>query len=193
MPDSAAGFGATEQTDNNSEEIRRLLNQARDLMIEDGTDPATAEALVGYAMPVAPAFSGNFADLNRMGQIAAQGQIETPPGQDNVQTSNLNDAFTNTNPPGVHEATQDTAGGGDLQTPMAQIDEEGNPTGDTEDGGDGGGGDAAADDGGDDGGGDQPVDDSMTKAELEAEANRRGISVTSSMTKAEMIEAINNG
>lgn len=34
---------------------------------------------------------------------------------------------------------------------------------------------------------------SMTKAELEEEADRRGVEVTSSMTKAEMLEALGEG
>jgi hypothetical protein len=170
--DRAAGFGATTQTSKNSEEIRRLLEQARDLLIEDGVDPATAEAQIGFAMPAMPSVSGNLADLHRMGQVVVQGRIDTPVGQRDIVTSDINEAFHNPQPPpGPNPATG-------LQTPLGQVDAEGRPTGAVEEGV------AAPDDSGGDGGSDYG---SMTKAELQAEADERGIAYTSSDTKADLI------
>lgn len=158
-----AGFGATEQKTDNSEQINDLLNQARDLMIEDGADPATAEALTNYARPASPAFAGNLADLNRMGQVAVQGSIDTPLGQPDIPATDLEAAFDFV-PPAPDLNTG-------LQTPLGQIDAEGNPIG-------GGGGDGLS---------------SMTKDELLAEAESRGVEANASMTKAEIIAAINAG
>ncbi|HYH48306.1 MAG TPA: Rho termination factor N-terminal domain-containing protein [Acidimicrobiia bacterium] len=167
MADNAQGFGATSPTGSNDEEIRRLLDQVQQLMIDDGQDPATAEALTNYARPASPAIAGNLADLNRMGQVAVQGRIDTPAGQPDEEASSLEAAFKE--PP----AAANPATG--LQTPMGQIDADGNPTGGTV---------------GDDSG---PDLSSMTKAQLEEEAGRRGVEVSSGMTKQEMIDAINAG
>lgn len=109
MADNAAGFGATAQSSDNSDQIRRLLDQVQDLMIEDGADPATAEALTNYARPATPAYAGNLADLNRMGQVALQGSIDTPPGQADEETTNITDAFKEPPAPDLNTG---------LQTPM---------------------------------------------------------------------------
>lgn len=81
--------GATD----NSAKIADLLDQARDLMVEDGADPATAEALTNFARPGTPAIVGNLADLQRMGAIAVTGMMPTPPGQDDLETTDTGDAF----------------------------------------------------------------------------------------------------
>lgn len=114
--DRTAGFGATEQKSDNAEQIAELLDQVRDLMVEDGADPATAEALTNYARPNTPAVAGNLADLMRMGQIAVKGEIDTPVGEDQVETSDLADAFVEPPAPDLNTG---------LQTPMGQIDGEG--------------------------------------------------------------------
>lgn len=119
MADSAQGFGATSPSGKNDDQIRELLDQVQELMIEDGADPATAEALTNYARPATVTLSGNLADLNRMGQVVLQGKIDTPPGQVDEETSNTDDAFKE--PP----APPNPATG--LQTPMGRIDAEGNP------------------------------------------------------------------
>lgn len=186
--DRSGGFGATEQKTENSDQIRELLDQVRDLMIEDGADAATAEALTNYARPATPAIAGNLADLMRMGQIAVTGKVDTPVGEPDIEASDLNEAFAEPPAPDLNTG---------LQTPMGQIDEEGNPTGANvgdEDGGNAGGsrggrsrGAEADEEADDDGGSDYQ---SMTKADLQAEADSRGVAVSSSMTKAEMIEAL---
>lgn len=119
--DRTAGFGATEQKSENSDRIAELLDEVRDLMVEDGADPATAEALTNYARPVRPAITGNLADLHRMGQIAVTGQVETPPGEPNIEATDLKEAFAEPPAPDLNTG---------LQTPMGQVDAEGKPTGD---------------------------------------------------------------
>lgn len=163
--DRSAGFGATEQKNDNADQIAELLDQVRDLMIEDGADPATAEALTNYARPATQAVAGNLADLMRMGQIAVKGEVDTPPGQADIPATDLKEAFAEPPAPDLNQG---------LQTPMAQIDDEGNPvTGPKADAGGAGG------------------LDGMTKAELVDEAERRGVEVSSSWTKQEIIDALN--
>ncbi|MCA1843274.1 MAG: SAP domain-containing protein [Actinobacteria bacterium] len=171
MADNAQGFGATAQTDNNSEEIARLLDQVRDLMVEDGSDPATAEALTNYARPATPAIAGNLADLNRMGQIAVTGKIDTPPGQDDEATTSIEDAFKE--PPAAPLAP---AG---LQTPMGQIDAEGKPTGGTV--------------GSTESAGTGTDYEGKTKAELQGELDSRSIAWNSADTKQDLIDRLNEG
>jgi hypothetical protein len=124
-------------------------------MVEDGADPATAEALTNYARPATPAIAGNLADLNRMGQIAVTGKVDTPPGQADIPATNLEEAFAAPPAPDLNTG---------LQTPMGQIDAEGNPVEGT-----------------------SSASDSRTKAELQAELDARGIEYTSSETKADLI------
>lgn len=84
-------------TTDNSAKIHDLLAQAQDLMVEDGMDPGTAEALTNFARPGSPAVVGNLADLQRMGAIAVTGEVPVnamPTGDQGVQqTSNIQDAF----------------------------------------------------------------------------------------------------
>lgn len=169
--DRAGGFGSTEQKTDNADQIRELLDQVQELMIEDGADPATAEALTNYARPASPAYAGNLADLNRMGQVAVQGSIDTPPGEPDIETSSLEDAFDFV-PPAPDLNTG-------LQTPMGQVDAEGRAVGAEVEAGAGSG------DGSD--------LDSMTKSELLDEAGSRGIEVSSAWTKQEIIDRINEG
>jgi hypothetical protein len=157
--DRAGGFGATEQRDDNSDQIRDLLDQVQQLMIEDGADPATAEALTNYARPAQQSIAGNLADLNRMGQIAVTGKVDTPPGQKDIPATDLSEAFAEPPAPDLNTG---------LQTPMGQVDADGNPV-------DGGGGNG----------------DSRTKAEIQAELDDRGIAYTSSDTKAELLAKLN--
>ena len=94
--DTASGFGAT-PTSNNAEKVNSLLDQVRDLLVEDGNDYATAEALTNFARQGSPPIVGNLADLQRMGAIAVEGEIPAnamPTGdQTPQQTSNIQDAF----------------------------------------------------------------------------------------------------
>jgi Ca2+-binding RTX toxin-like protein len=89
---SSAKAGADTQT-----KINDLLQQVQDLMVEDGQDPATAEALTNFARQGSAPIVGNLADLQRMGAIAVTGEIPAnamPTGDQAVQkTSNIEDAF----------------------------------------------------------------------------------------------------
>lgn len=82
----------------NTDAINAKLDEARDLMVEDGMDEGTANALIGFARPAEPSIVGNFADLQRMGAIAVSGKLPAnsmPAGQDQAatDTSSINDAF----------------------------------------------------------------------------------------------------
>ena len=157
--DTASGFGATAESNDNQQQINNLLDQVRDLLAEDGVDYATAEALTNFARRGSAPIVGNLADLQRLGAIAVEGQIPAnamPTGdQASIETSNIQDAFAEPPAPATAQAGPQIRSGN---------------TG-------GNGGNL----------------DSMTKAELEAEASRRGVNVSSSMTKQEMIDAINAG
>lgn len=86
----------TTETDNTAK-INDLLRQAQDLMVEDGMDPATAEALTNFGRQGSPAIVGNLADLQRMGAIAVTGELPAgamPTGDQGViETTNTADAF----------------------------------------------------------------------------------------------------
>jgi hypothetical protein len=158
--------------DNNNDAINQKLDEVRDLLVADGMDPATAEALTNYPRPASPAISGNLADLHRMGAIAVTGKIPAaamPAGQDQgvIETTNIEDAFAE---PPVQEDGPTTPAVTILEpdqdvpeTRVVGASSETTSSGDLE---------------------------SMTKAELQAEADRRGVEVNSSMTKAEMIAAL---
>lgn len=92
MADKATTSRSTPAGDN-SAKIAGLLDQVRDLMVEDGADPATAAALTDFARPGTPQIVGNLADLQRMGAIVVTGTMPTPPGQDDLKTTNTGDAF----------------------------------------------------------------------------------------------------
>lgn len=177
--DRSAGFGSTVQKDDNSDQIRELLDQVQELMIEDGTDPATAEALTNYARPATPAIAGNLADLMRMGQIAVTGKVDTPAGQDDIEATDLKEAFAEPPAPDLNTG---------LQTPMGQIDEEGKPTGANV--GEGDEGTATTDTGEEAEAEDGDGYETMSKAELQAECDARGIEYTQANTKAELIAAL---
>lgn len=81
------------EVDHNSE-INKHLDAARDAMVKAGTPLADAEAFLNSARPRGGGSRvGNFADLQRMGKIQTEGIIATPPGQDDIETSDIKDAF----------------------------------------------------------------------------------------------------
>ncbi len=164
-----------------SREIDEALDRARDLMVEDGMDEGTANALIFAARPPRINVSGNLADLNRMGMIGVKGEMVTPEGEENVQTSDLQEAFVE--PPPMPTDAELAAQAGTRPEENAgeepgAVEDPGSTS--PEEGGGGGGAEQSA------------VSDSMTKAELQAEAARRNVTVDESMTKAQMIDAINN-
>lgn len=152
----------------NVEEARQAF---LDALEEAGIDRTTAEAQTRYIMPSSATIVGNYADLQRMGAAAVTGTIPTGPAQENVVSSDLSDAFTM--PP--DNITRDQLGD-DATISEASID-----TGQPNQGTPGDGTDTGTD------------LNAMTKAELEDHAEAAGVDVGTSMTKAEMIQAIKGG
>lgn len=152
----------------NVEEARQAF---LDALEEAGIDRTTAEAQTRYIMPSSATIVGNYADLQRMGAAAVTGTIPTGPAQENVVSSDLSDAFTM--PP--DNITRDQLGD-DATISEASID-----TGQPNQGTPGDGSDTGTD------------LSAMTKAELEDHAEAQGVKVTSSMNRAEMIQAIEGG
>lgn len=95
MTDKTTATKAPAKADasDNADKINALADQIKDLLVEDGADPATAEVLTNFARPGAPQIVGNLADLQRMGAIAVTGTMPTAPGVDDVKTTDTGDAF----------------------------------------------------------------------------------------------------
>ena len=134
-----------------SERTRAAAEELKAALEEDGADPGTVEAQLSGMIPGVGEehIRGNYADLMRMGAIAQTGVLPTPPGEDDVETDDITEAFTVTNP--------------------ATVDADENPSDPTVK---------------PEGNGD------MTKAEIQAELDRKGIEYPSSATKAELAELL---
>lgn len=136
-----------------SDRMQAALDEFKAALVEEGVDEATVDAQTKFILPPVETVVGNYADLQRMGAIAVTGTMPTPPDQDDLETSDVNEAFKAV----------------DQVDPVAAD------------------GTVAADAGA------QPAADGldgMTKAELIAEAESRGVDVNSSMTKQELIDAM---
>lgn len=174
MPDAvtATKTGTTEATPvatNNNDKVNALLDEARDLLVEDGMDPASADAFTNFARPGSPSIVGNLADLQRMGAIAVTGEMPTPPGQDNLTTSDINDAFVAPPEAGPTEAAKDMT---QISADAAEAEEEDvEPPPETE----------TAETG---------SYEDMTVAELQAELDTRGVEYSSGDRKADLIEKL---
>lgn len=79
--------------DDNRDAIEAKVKELQDLLVEDGMDRNTAEALTFAVMPPSDNVVGNLADLQRMGAIAVTGTMPTGPTQDDVATTDTNEAF----------------------------------------------------------------------------------------------------
>jgi len=159
----------------NSDAIKAKIAELKDLLVEDGMDANTADALLFAVQPSDQGtIVGNLADLQRMGAIAVTGEIPQnamPEGdQDAIETTNIQDAFAE--PPAQPTQEELDAQAGVSPGTANRNDEAASDTGDS---------------------GDGSVDMTMTKDELVAEANNRGVAVDDSMTKQQIIDAINNG
>lgn len=172
------------------DEINSKLDEVRDLLVESGTDEATADALVGFARPsTGGTVVGNFADLQRMGAVAVEGKIpknSMPPGQEQeeVEASSLEEAFAS---PPLQPTDDELAMQAGVSPSSRRTDEEeaarqggSNVTDETQS-------DAPAE-----GEQEDQADASSTKAELMQQAQAKGVQVDESMTKAEIVQAINN-
>jgi hypothetical protein len=145
-----------------------------DALEEAGIDRTTADAQTRYMLPSEPTIVGNYADLQRMGAAATTGSIPTGPTLDNVDSSDLSEAFTMPPDPALREQVGNEGGAASVPTPTAPDTQAGQATP-----ADGGSTDL----------------NSMTKAELADHASSQGISGVDpgNMTKQEMIDTINSG
>ena len=134
---------------NGADELNRILDQARDAMIANGMDAATAEATLFGARPAQVEIRGNLRDLQQMGarQVTVDAAAATVTGEGEVlEPGEVMGAET------LQEGQE-----GVPSEPVAS----------------------------------EPVNESMTKAELLAEAERRGVEADDSMTKADIISRLN--
>jgi hypothetical protein len=116
-----------------SERTRAALEELKAAMEEDGADPGTVDAQLHGIVPNIGEehIRGNYADLQRMGAIAQTGTMPTPPGEEDVQTTDITEAFTATNPETQavdDSADDDVPANGGTQTKadlQAALDEKG--------------------------------------------------------------------
>lgn len=159
-------------------EINERLDEVVELLVESGSagNRAAAEAMVAAARPNTSTVVGNLADIQRRGAVAA-GTQDDPANRAAFETDGelvTDDVVVPPAQPGedpMNRASGTVRGSGSVTN--EQIAER-------------------AGRGQHPGGTPMRVSDmeAMTKSELEAEASRRGVEVNSSMTKAEMIEAL---
>lgn len=120
------------------EDAVKALRQA---LLDEGIEPGTVEGMLHMVKPTETNIVGNYADLQRMGAIAQTGTLPTPPGEEDIDTDDITEAFV----------PIETAGDGN----GAAVDT-----------------------------------DAMTKADLQAELDSRGVTYSSSATKAELQELL---
>lgn len=87
-----------------SDRVKAAVDELKAALADEGMDPGTTEAQLKYILPPEHDVRGNYADLQRMGAIVQTGTLPTPPGQEDVDTDDVAEAFTSDNP-----ATQNVA------------------------------------------------------------------------------------
>lgn len=119
-----------------SERTRAAVEELKAALEEDGSDPGTVEAQLAGMIPGIGEehIRGNMADLMRMGAIAQTGVLPTPPGEEDIDTDDITEAFTVTNPATVavdenpSDPTVKPEGNGDTRTKadlQAELDDRG--------------------------------------------------------------------
>ena len=94
--------------DEQNQKINDALDKAKDAMIEAGMPPDQADAMLNAARPNGSGgIVGNFADLQRMGAIAQTGVMPTPPIEEDVETSDITDAFVEAPQGRIEDIEQD--------------------------------------------------------------------------------------
>lgn len=81
-----------------SDRVKAALEEFKAALVEEGVDAGTIDAQTRYILPGEDTIVGNYADLQRMGAIAVTGTMPTPPGQEDIDTDDVMDAFTGENP-----------------------------------------------------------------------------------------------
>jgi hypothetical protein len=109
----------------NVEEARQAFIDA---LVDAGVDRATADAQTKYIMPSTATIVGNYADLQRMGAAATTGTIPTGPTQEDVQSSDLAEAFTMPPDPALREQVGNEGGAASVPTQAAPETGTGTPT-----------------------------------------------------------------
>lgn len=106
MADKATATKSSAPADPNAE-VNAALDTAKDAMIKAGMPADQADALLNAARPNGTGtVVGNYADLQRMGAIAATGVMPTPPAEDDLKTTDLKEAFVDASvdmPPTIEE------------------------------------------------------------------------------------------
>lgn len=105
-----------------TDRVQAAVDELKAALAEEGMDPGTTDAQLKYILPPEHAVVGNYADLQRMGAIAVTGTMPTPPGEEDLDTDDVKEAFTGENP-----ALQTTGLEGGPDTP-APTDSNGGPT-----------------------------------------------------------------
>jgi hypothetical protein len=147
-----------------SDRVQAALDEFKAALIEEGADPDTVEAQTRYILPSEVTLGGNYADLQRLGASSLAGNAEgSVPG---VLMPNQPIA----EPMLTKEPTDLTV---EAMAPLEGMtpEEATAPSPST-------------------GSGDREALEQMTKSELQAEADARGVEIPSSATKAEMIDAL---
>jgi hypothetical protein len=83
------------------------IDALRQAMLDEGQDPDTVEAKLHMAKPSETNIVGNYADLQRMGAIAQTGVLPTPPGQEDIETDDITEAFVAVETPADEQAAAD--------------------------------------------------------------------------------------
>lgn len=136
------------------ERVRAAAEEFKAALEEAGGDPGTIDAQLNGIIPGEEAVRGNMADLMRMGAIAKTGVMPTPPGQEDIVTDDIMEAFQGQNP--------DTQAFDDNPSDPAAKPE----------------GEAS---------------ENMTKADLQAALDDKGIEYPSSATKADLQALLDEG
>jgi hypothetical protein len=168
-----------------SDRVAAALEEFKAALVEEGMDPDTVDAQTRQILPSEVTLGGNYADLQRLGGASLSSDVpDTVPGVLMPNQPISEPTLTKEPDDRTVEATA-ALEGMSVNPTSADVSPE----------------DAAESTAANEqlpGGTPSSTDESseleaMTKAELQDEAETRGVTVTSSMTKAEMIEAIEGG
>lgn len=86
-----------------SDAVAEAVENLRQAMLDRGDDPTTVDAQLHAVQPKTTNLVGNYADLQRLGAIATTGTMPTPPGESDIDTTNLVDAFVEPQSPSIDE------------------------------------------------------------------------------------------
>ena len=123
MPDQMTTTGSlgggtrkeeTVSTENDA--VLEAVENLRQAMLDRGDDPGTVEGQLHMVKPPETNIVGNYADLQRMGSIVQSGILPTPPLEEDIETSNIEDAFIPVPDADVEKDSADNADTNDTRT-----------------------------------------------------------------------------